>query len=417
MSARDIVVIGGGVVGISCARWLQRDGHRVRVVDPQSPGQGCSFGNAGVFAVDSIIPEATPHALRDVPRMLLSSTSPLRLVWRDLPGLIPWFTRFALQARPARVRASTACLAGLCAGAMDGYRTITADSSAASLMRHTGWAHVFERAATAEGARREMDERARHGWRVRWLDGPELHERIPGLRNDVAAAVELPDIWMCVDPARFVERFAADVVAAGGEVEQARVTGLRPKNGGVDVQTADGAIHADHVVVAAGVDSEGLASSLGDRLGLTAERGYHAMLESGEGGPPMPIMSGEHKFVTTPMADGVRLAGTAEFARADRAADPRRVQVLLQRGRNLFPGLRTESHASWMGCRSTTPDSLPVIGRSAATPAVTYACGHQHLGLTLSGITGRLVADDLAGRDSGIDMRPLRANRFRIFSG
>lgn len=416
MSARDIVVLGGGVIGISCARWLQRDGHRVRVVDPQAPGQGCSRGNAGVFAVDSIIPEATPHALRDVPRMLLSPTSPLRLVWRDLPQLTPWFTRFALQARPARVRASTECLAALCAGAMDGYRTITEGCSAASLMRHTGWAHVFERAATAAAARREMDERARHGWRVQWLDGSELHARIPGLRHDVAAAVELPDIWMCLDPAGFVERLAADVVAAGGAVEQARVTDLRPTHDGIDVQTAAGAVRADHVVVAAGVDSERLASSLGDRLGLTAERGYHAMLESGEGGPPMPIMSGEHKFVTTPMADGVRLAGTAEFARADRPADPRRVQILLQRGRDLFPGLRTENYATWMGCRSTTPDSLPVIGRSAATSAVSYACGHQHLGLTLAGITGRLVADDLAGRDPGVDMHPLRANRFRILS-
>ena len=417
MSARDIVVIGGGVVGISCARWLQRDGHHVRVLDPQAPGQGCSFGNAGVFAVDSIIPEATPHALRDAPAMLLSSTSPLRLVWRDLPRLAPWFTRFALQARPARVRAATACLAGLCAGAMEGYRAITADSPAAELMRHTGWAHVFERAATAEGARREMEERARHGWRVRWLDGAELHARIPGLRQDAAAAVELPDIWMCLNPARFVERLAADVAAAGGAVQQARVTGLRPSNGGVEVQTPGGAIHADHAVVAAGVHSEQLAAGLGDRLGLTAERGYHAMLDSGEGGPPMPIMSGEHKFVTTPMADGVRLAGTAEFARAERPPDPRRVRILLQRAGNLFPGLRTGSYTSWMGCRSTTPDSLPIIGRSAATPAVTYACGHQHLGLTLAGVTGRLVADDLAGRDPAVDLRPFRANRFRIFSG
>lgn len=417
MSGREIVVVGSGVVGISCARWLQRDGHRVRVLDPQAPGQGCSFGNAGVFAVDSIIPVATPQTLRSVPGMLLSPASPLRLCWRDLPRLTPWLMRFALQTRRARVQAATATLAGLCAGAMEGYRVITEDSPAADLMRHTGWATVFERAATAASARQAMDERERHGWRVRWLEGSGLHTRIPGLRHDVAAAAELPDVWMCVDPAGFVERLADDLRAGGGAIEQECVMALRPNDAGVRVETAAGAIQVDHVVVAAGVGSERLAAGLGDRLGLAAERGYHAMLASGEGGPPMPIMSGEHKFVTTPMARGVRLAGTSEFARADHPADPRRVEVLLARGRNLFPGLRTDEYVPWMGSRSTTPDSVPVIGRSARTPAVTYACGHQHLGLTLAGITGRLVADDLAERDPGIDMRPLRPNRFRIFSG
>lgn len=417
MSGRDIVIVGSGVVGISCARWLQRDGHRVRVLDPQVPGQGCSFGNAGVFAVDSIIPVATPQTLRSVPGMLLSPTSPLRLCWRDLPRLTPWLARFALQTRHDRVRAATETLAGLCAGAMEGYRVITEDRPAAALMRHTGWATVFEHAATAASAHHAMDERERHGWRVRWLEGAELHERIPGLRHDVAAAAELPDVWMCADPAGFVERLADDLRADGGTIEQERVAALRPNDSGVRVETGGGAIQADHVVVAAGVESERVAAGLGDHLGLAVERGYHAMLGSGEGGPRMPIMSGEHKFVTTPMAAGVRMAGTSEFARADRPADPRRVEVLLERGGNLFPGLRTHEYTSWLGSRSTTPDSVPVIGRSARTPAVTYACGHQHLGLTLAGITGRLVADDLAGRDPGVDMRPLRPNRFRIFSG
>ncbi|MFW5969743.1 MAG: NAD(P)/FAD-dependent oxidoreductase [Halofilum sp. (in: g-proteobacteria)] len=416
MSGRDIVVVGSGVIGISCARWLQRDGHRVRVLDPLPPGQGCSFGNAGVFAVDSIIPVATPQTLKSVPRMLLSPASPLRLCWRDLPRLTPWLLRFALRARHARVRAATETLAGLCAAAMEGYRVITEDRPAAALMRHTGWATVFEHAATAAAARPAMDERERHGWRVRWLEGSELHARIPGLRRDAAAAAELPDVWMCADPAGFVERMADDLRADGGTIESERVTSLRPNDSGVHVETLAGAIQADHVVVAAGVDSERLAAALGDHLGLAAERGYHAMLASGDGAPPMPIMSGEHKFVTTPMARGVRMAGTSEFARADRPADPRRVEVLLERGRNLFPGLRTGEYEPWLGSRSTTPDSVPVIGRSSATQAVTYACGHQHLGLTLAGVTGRLVADDLAGRDPGVDMRPLRANRFRIVS-
>lgn len=414
MSDEPVIVIGAGVVGISCARWLQLDGHRVCVVDPQAPGRACSWGNAGVFAVDSVMPVATPRTLLAVPRMLASGRSPLRLVAADLPRLAPWLLTFALQARSQALVAATNSLAGLCARALPDFGPITRDSAAAELMRPTGWATVFERRRSLAAARADVAALEEHGWPVRWLEGSAMHERIGGLTSRAVGAFESSGVWMCSDPAGFVERLAADVQGAGGRFEHRRVTGIRPVDGGASVETAAGAMRARHVVVAAGIDSGHLAAGLGDRLGLAAERGYHAMLGSGAGAPAMPVMAGEHKFVTTPMSAGVRLAGTSEFARPDRPPDPRRHALLLERGRALFPGLDTSRPDYWLGSRSTTPDSLPVIGRSPAAPAVTYACGHQHLGLTLAGITGRLVADDLAGREPPLDLRPLRPNRFRL---
>ncbi len=412
MTDDRVIVIGAGAIGLSCARWLQLDGHRVCVVDPLPPGQACSYGNAGVFAVDGVTPMATPATLLAVPRMLASRRSPLRVVARDLPRLAPWLTAFALRARRAPRAAATASLAALCEQALPAFEPITHASRARALMQPTGWATVFERAETARAAHAEFAAREAHGWPVRWLEGATLFERIGGLTRRVVAAAESTGIWMCTDPARFVEHLADDVRAAGGTFERGRVSRIRPLDGGVRVETAAGSLQASHVVVAAGIHSGRLAARLGDRLGLAAERGYHAMLASAQGGPRMPVMSGEHKFVTTPMAAGVRLAGTSEFARAERAPDRRRFRLLLQRGCHLFPGLETGEATFWMGSRSTTPDSLPVIGRSPACPAVTYACGHQHLGLTLAGITGRLVADDLAGRAPIVATAALRPNRF-----
>lgn len=411
---RRVAVVGAGVIGVCCARWLQRDGHAVDVFDPLGPGQGCSYGNAGVLAVDSVVPIATPGVLRALPRMLADPTGPLALRWGYLPRMLPWLLRFAWNARPARVQAGTIALAALCGRALADFRRLLEGRPAAELLLASGWLTAFESRRGLEGARRELEQRLAHGVRGEWLDGPALRERVPQLAGHVVGGIAFPDCWTCLDPADFVVRLAADIRADGGSIEPLHVTALQPVAGGVEVRTIGGSRRYDHVVVAAGAHSRTLARTVGDDFPLDTERGYHVTLPAtADEGPPLPVMAGEHKFVTTSMRAGVRLAGTTELAGLARAPDPRRYTALRERARRLFPVLDTAGGTEWMGFRPTLPDSLPVIGRSPRARAVTYAFGHQHLGLTLAGVTGRLVADDLAGREPVIDPRPLRADRFR----
>jgi len=409
---REITIVGAGIVGVCCGRWLQRDGHRVRVVDAVPPGHGCSWGNAGTIAADTVVPVATPKTLKAIPRMLADPLGPLAVRWGYLPRMAPWFIRFLLNTRPSRVRANSAALAALCAEAMAGYEPLLRDRAAGEFLRDTGWVTAFETRKGLEGARWEVEEKMRHGVRAEWLDAGALREHVPPLAEHVVGGVRFPDTWMVSDPGEFVAALAADVSADGGSVEEARVERLRLRGDRVRLETAGGAIEADHVVVATGAHTRALARTLGDDFPLDTERGYHAMLPDPGIELPMPVMSGEHKFVATPMRGGLRFAGTAELAGLERPPDPRRARILIDRGRHLYPGVRTDGWTDWMGFRPTLPDSLPVIGRSPRHAAVTYAFGHQHLGLTLGGITGRLVADELAGREPEIDLYPLRANRF-----
>jgi len=409
---RRIAVIGAGIVGICCARWLQADGHVVTVIDPQLPGQGCSWGLAGVIAVDNVVPLANPHTLRGVPRMLTDPTGPLALRWPYLPRLMPWLLRFLLSARPARVRAGSAALAALCAEAVEGYRPLIEGRPAGDLLRATGWVTAFETQAAFDGYRWELDQRMRHGVRAEVHDGAGIRARVPELAPHVVGGVEYPDAWTCLDPGTFVSRLADDVLAAAGRREEERVVALKSERAGVSVRTADGSEHYDHVVVATGAHTRALARTLGDDFPLDTERGYHVMLPDAGLAPGMPVMSGEYKFVTTAMQGGLRVAGTSELAGLQRPPDPARWRILLEHAPNLFPGLRTGGHTHWMGFRPTLPDSLPVIGRSPRARAVTYAFGHQHVGLTLGGITGRLVADDIAGRTPEVDLHALRPDRF-----
>ncbi len=414
MTSRDITVIGAGIVGIACARSLQRDGHRVQVLDPQPPGQGCSWGNAGVFATDSVIPLATPATLRAVPPMLFSREAPLTLRWSYVPWLLPWLARFVANARPRRVEAITRALTALCAAADDATARLVAGGRAGELIHRTGWLTIFETERGLAAGRAEAAERNRRGVNCEVLSADEVRSWLPEVTERIVGGLRSPDCAMCTNPGGFVERLADAFCAAGGDLEAVRARRLRPRSDEVRIETDDGVRATEHVVIATGIEAKGLAADVGDHFPLDTERGYHLMAPEAGIRPALPVMAGEHKFVTTPMALGLRLAGLTELGGTRLPPNPERFRSMLRHARRLFPTLAASEWSEWMGFRSTLPDSLPVIGRSPRQPNVSYAFGHQHLGLTLAGLTGQLIADEIAGRDPVVDMHPVRPGRWRM---
>jgi D-amino-acid dehydrogenase len=164
-------------------------------------------------------------------------------------------------------------------------------------------------------------------------------------------------------------------------------------------------------VVCAGAHSKPLARQCGDEVPLDAERGYHIMYPGASGAISRPIGWAERGFYMTPMEQGLRVAGTVELA----GMKPQRHQGLLDllhfASKRAVPGLG-EPNAPWLGFRPTLPDGLPVLGRSRDSARVIYAFGHQHIGVTLGGISGALVADLVAGRAPAVDLAPFAASRF-----
>lgn len=408
-----IAVVGGGVIGLACARRLQLDGHRVVVHDPRPASEdAAAWGSAGMIAVDSVSPLASPGILAHLPAMLLRRDSPLALRWGHLPRMLPWLARFLWNGRPAATEHNARVLAALCGEALSGWQPLIEGRPGADLLRPGGWVTAFETRRAMRAARGDIERRQRHGVRAEWLDGAALRGRVPQLGEHVVGGVYFEAARMCPDPGGLLAAVAADVEADGGILRRSRVSALMPVDGGIEV-LAEGeeAVRFDRVVIAAGARSRPLARLLGDDFPLATERGYHVMLP-GQAGPALPVMAGEHKFVTTPMATGVRLAGTSELGGLERPPDPRRHALLRRQAAALFPGLDTRGGTEWMGFRPTLPDSLPIVGPSPRVPNAWYALGHQHLGLTLAGITARLIADAIAGRQPLIDLHPLRADRF-----
>jgi D-amino-acid dehydrogenase len=409
---RQIAVIGAGIVGIACASYLQRDGHRVTVIDPLPPGEACSFGNAGAISTGSCVPMAGPGLLSQIPGWLVDPLGPLSLRWSYLPFALPWLLRFLRAGRADRVEAQSKAMRALFGGGYEAYQPLLKSAGAEDMFRRNGYVYVYETdEAYAKDARAWRIRRER-GVPMAELGPDEIKQLEPSLAPIFKRGVLLTEHGHCVNPQRLVKVLAEQFVRDGGAIRQARVTDIATRPGGATLATDHGPLEAERVVIAAGAWSHQLAAKLGSRIPLETQRGYHATIADPGVAPRLPVMSGEGKFLATPMEMGLRLAGTVEFAGLEAPPDYRRAHGLIAQAKRMFPRLDGAKVSVWMGHRPCLPDSLPVIDRAPQAPNAYFAFGHGHLGLTGAAVTGQLIADLVAGRRPPIEMAPYRADRF-----
>lgn len=410
--SNHIVVIGAGIVGMSCALFLQRDGRRVTVIDPSEPGTETSFGNAGSISMSSVLPTAVPGVAWKLPGMLLDRAGPLAIRWRYLPHLAPFLLAFLRNTSRARVEANGGAIAALIHRVFDAYDILVRETGTADLIVRRGSLKVYrsEQAFAAAAFEREM--LTRNDCKYEILDADELRQLEPALKPIFKRAMYLPESGSATNPGRLVARFAESFVEKGGRILREAARDFRFAEGRpVAVVTDAGEHAADAVVLAAGPWSGGLARRLGAPVRLEAERGYHIMLPK----PPVELqrftLFVERKFTLAPHEDGLRLTTGVEFAKVGAPPDYRRVRAMLPHAAESIRDLDPREQSIWLGNRPTLPDSVPVIGRSPRHDNAYLAFGHSHLGLTMGPVTGRIIADLMADRDPGLDLAPYRADR------
>jgi D-amino-acid dehydrogenase len=415
--ARHVGVIGAGMVGVCAALWLQRDGHRVFLVEPGNPGEGASFGNAGCFNGSSVTPMAMPGVIKNVPGWLMDPLGPLALRWSYLPSILPYLVRFVRSATPDKVRAQARAMRPLVGPTVPLVRELAKMAGADDLVHQRGHLYVYRSAESLAKDNFAWALRRENGVEVDEFDADELRQLEPTLSRDYVRGLLVRENGHTSNPFGLVNTLFELFRRQGGEIVTARALGFRLDGRRLTaISTDKGDLAADAAVVCAGAYSKPLAAALGDKVPLETERGYHLMIRDPEVMPRIPTADADGKFVATPMDTGLRFAGTVELAGLDAPPDWRRSQILLTQGRKMLPGLAAD-HAEervsvWMGHRPAMPDSLPVIGPSQASPDVIYAFGHGHVGMTAAPMTGRIVADLLSGRPAPIDIAPFAASRF-----
>jgi D-amino-acid dehydrogenase len=414
---KKVVVIGAGMVGVATASWLIRDGHHITLLDPQPPGSGASFGNAGCLNPSSIVPFAGPGTLKKVPGYLSDPLGPLRIRWTYLPQLAPWLIRFIRAGTPDRIERQAAALKTILAPCLETLLPLVRDAGAEALVARQGILVAYRSEASWAADQRAWDLRRRHGVQWEELDADELRQFDPNLSRAYLRGKLVPGNGHTLDPGGLVAALAAAFQRDGGFLLPRQATGFTfDGNRLIAVRTPEGDVAADAAVIAAGAHSKALAAGVGDRVPLETERGYHIMLKNPEIQPRVPTTDADGQFVATPMAHGLRLAGTVELAGLAAAPDWRRATNLLTQAGKLYPALQQrhgeDSYSKWMGHRPSLPDSLPVLGPSTRSPDVFHAFGHGHVGMTGGPYTGKIIADLVAGRPSPVDLAPFSPTRF-----
>jgi D-amino-acid dehydrogenase len=418
-SLRHVAIIGAGAVGVISAIEALRDGHCVTLIDPDEPGgiQAASYGNAGWLSSHSVIPPAEPGTWKKVPKYLMDPLGPLAIRWPYLPKVLPWLIRYLWSGwTEAKVEETARALRPLLKDAPSLHRKLAEEAGVSDLIERNGVMHIFP-------SRTPFD--ADLGWRIRkrvgigWIElsADEMRQREPDLDPRYTFGVLVEEAGRCRNPGKYVAALAELATARGAQRIAAKATALKIQSGKlISVITDCGEIACDAAVVAAGARSKTIAASVGDRLPLETERGYHVVIEDPGTGPRTSLMVSDAKMVVNWTDQGLRAAGTVEIAGLDAPPNWKRADILREHLLSTFPKLPKAIPASrirtWFGHRPSMPDGRPCIGYARASQDIIYAFGHGHIGLVGSARTGRLVAQLLSRREPEIPLKPFAPDRF-----
>ncbi|WP_419860249.1 NAD(P)/FAD-dependent oxidoreductase [Candidatus Palauibacter sp.] len=419
-----VAVIGGGVIGLCVAHYLERGGAEVVLLERDLVGGGCSKGNGGWVCPSISRPLPAPGLALTSLRWMLRADSPLYIKPSAMPRLMGWLWAFRGYCNAESYAAGVAALAALNAATDRLYRGLADDGmefERAESGTILAYDNESELRQTEELLTRLGEERVGS---VDVLDREALAEAEPDLGGDLIGLRMRGDTH--VRPESLCAELAASLEARGVEIRTGeRVVGFTPEAGGVRLaltstagsgNAADGkpaGLGADHFVLAAGAETAALAATLGRKLPVQAGKGYSITVRNARVRLSQPLHVTPARIGFTPFHGAVRVIGTMEFSGINRRLDPRRIAILERAARRYLPGaLDGSERVDWVGMRPVTPDGLPAIGKLPGFPNVYVATGHQMLGVTLAPSTGHALAQLVLEGRSEIDLTPFDPARF-----
>ena len=359
------------------------------------------------------MPQSMPGNWKNIPKWLFDPEGPVSVHAKYMPKFLPWAIKFLRAANETGLPAIGDAMSALNRPNVDLYRRHLDGTGSEHLVADSLYVHVFRDASAADLNKLAWRMRSERGTPMEAVNEGELQELEPALGPDYKAAILLKDQARALDPGAIGRVLFEKAMAMGAKFRQANIQGIvTAAEGGWNADTDVGLVHGDKLVLAAGAWSAQLLVPLGIKVPLEAERGYHLIFREPGVKLNNSIMEHDGKFVASSMADGVRTAGTAEFAGVNAAPDYRRARVLAPLTKQLLPGLNTTDTVEWMGRRPSFPDSLPCLGELPGYPGLIAAFGHSHYGFGMAPQTGRVIAEIVTGAAPNIDMTPYRIDRF-----
>jgi D-amino-acid dehydrogenase len=409
----DVIVLGAGVVGTSVAVHLAKRGLAVALIDRGGPGEGTSYGNAGIIEGNTIFPAAFPSDWATLLRIALKRSPIANYHLTFLPQVAPWLAAFRAASQPARLVETANVMRPLFARAVSEHEALAAEANAVRYLHHTGWLKLYRSDRAFAAQARELDLAATLGIANVPLDRDAARALEPSLAPVFRHAVHWAGAVSVSNPLALTRSYAARFATLGGMSLTGDARTLHRVHPHWRVETSAGALDAPDVVIALGPWLPDLLGPLGIELPFAVKRGYHRHYRAqGNAALGRPLLDAENGYCLAPMEQGIRLTTGVEFAARDAPPTPVQFDRLLPAARELFALGEAVEAQPWLGARPCFPDSRPVIARAPRHGGLWLACGHAHWGLTLGPATGRLIAEMMTGATPFCDPAPYGADRF-----
>ena len=409
----DVLIIGGGAIGLATALALLDAGRGVRILEAGAVGGGASHGNCGTITPSHAPPLAAPGVVAQALRWMFTPDAPLYLKPRIDPALWHWLLRFAARCNPRDWRQSTQARAALLNDARARLADWVSRYDLQCEFEEEGLDYVFRDPRRFQQYVDESVVLKTFGIATQVFGGTDYEREEPAMLPGVAGAIRFPGDAR-LRPDRYVAELARVVRERGGVIEeQCRVDRLEPTSDGVRLATSQGERKGGEAVIALGAWTPAFARRLGIRAPIQPGKGYSITYSRPARVPRHPMVLKDRSVCVTVWDSGFRLGSTMEFSGHDDTLNATRLAAL-ERGAREFlrEPVGAEVHERWCGWRPMTWDDLPLLGRAPGQRKVWIAAGHGMLGISMSTATGQLMADLMTGRPPAFDPSPYRPERF-----
>lgn len=411
-----VVIIGAGVIGLSCAWYASRQGMEVTVVDSGDGLDNCSWGNAGYISPSHFIPLASPGIVSQGLRWMLSATSPFYIRPKAEMSLLKWCWTFYRKATEAEVQRNAPHLDNLLRLSRNLIEDLDTELGGSTGLTTKGCLMLYKKELTGQHEAALAVEAGKLGWEAHVLSSREVQAMEPDVQVDVLGGVYFPKDAH-VHPGKLMSSLHENLQQAGVRfLQHHSVTGFDIAGGKVtEIQTSQGPISADAVVLATGAALPYLAAQLGQSLLLQPGKGYSITYASTEKIPLHPAILVDDRVAMTPLGDALRIGGTMELGNADATINMRRVLPIVSAANAYYPDLHLEvprPEKVWTGLRPCSPDGLPYLGKVPGLSNAIIAGGHAMIGVSMAAGTGLIVSQLIRGVDPEIPVHAFRTDRF-----
>lgn len=412
---KEVVIIGGGIVGLSSAYYLHKSGHQVTVIDKADISSGASFVNAGYITPSHIIPLASPGMITKGLKWMFNSSSPFYMKPRWDTDFFKWSWNFHKSSTHKKVNLAIPVIKDINILSKTLYEELRSSEDLGSFqLAKKGLLMLYKTDKAGEKEMEVADKAKFLGLEVNSLNYKELKELEPDVEIDAKGAIH----YVCdahTTPTEIMPKLLDYLKSVGVKImTNQEVTKIKSSNRRiVSVSTKSNTYEADEVVMAAGSWSGNLAKLLDIPISLQAGKGY-AINVAKPTGIRLPAVLMEAKAAVTPMKEYTRFAGTMEFSGINNIIRKERVAAIGRAAGDYYPEIRIDSHDlsnAKSGLRPVSPDGLPYIGRTKKYDNFTLATGHAMMGWSLGPATGKLVSEILNKENLSMDIAPFSPDR------